>query len=52
MTVPQCIEKLEKEGGQQVLDTVLALKQSWTELKAAWGGIFFFCNLFIYFILL
>lgn len=39
MTVPQCIEKLEKEGGPQALDTVMALKQAWLEFKAAWGGI-------------
>ena len=48
MTVPQCIEKLEKEGGPQVADTVLALRNSWADFKVAWSGIliiYFFSSL-------
>lgn len=48
LTMPQVIEKIEREGGPQRLDTVLALKFDWNEFKNSWTGIYInICTFYI-----
>lgn len=47
LTMIQVLEKLEREGGPQRLDTVISLKYDWSEFKSSWAGISFpFYSLF------